>query len=112
MKRFLAIIILSVILVGCGSKLPKYMNQQTYDLVMQAIPWCERYDEGKITVEELKKEIDKINDEVTALELSDNMESLANLSISSALRAISSASWQGNASFYEGYDKLKEYLAR
>ena len=112
MKRVFLLIALCFALVACSTK-PSNMHGTTYNVGLEAVKWCTRYDEGKITETDLKSEMDKLVDQLKELDGElEGLMSVENLLMQSTLRKIGSVTYRGKAVFYEGFDELKEKLKK
>ena len=109
MKRILAIIVLAATLVSCSS-IPAGMNKETYDVGVEALSWCERYDNGKITDDDLVKKMDDLYDKLESPQ--DTKYTTSYLEVGGCLVTIGSIRYGDKTKFFDGYEKLKKALGK
>lgn len=120
-RKFLSIIACFslALFIGCGeSKIPEGMNQETYDIGVQALKIMDKYNDADITADEADSRLDSLYNKLDKLELKSDpddgdvwSEEERNLDIK-----IDISSFQSNlhayndADTYSAADSLRDYL--
>lgn len=120
-RKFLSIIVCFslALFIGCGeSKIPEGMNQETYDIGVQALKIMDKYNDADITADEADSRLDSLCNKLDKLELKSDpddgdvwSEEERNLDIKIDISSFQYNLYAYNdADTYSAADSLRDYL--